>query len=58
VIWLTKWRRQRNCMHHRLGVAGNLIGASLATSFVTGQLIDLGRRKMFTCRVCDQRWFT
>jgi len=45
-------------MHHRLGVAGNLIGASLATSFVTGQLIDLGRRKMFTCRVCDQRWFT
>lgn len=37
---------QRRCMHHQ--------GAE---SFVTGQLVDSGTRKMWRCSKCGQVWF-
>lgn len=44
----SRWRAQRRCFHH-----SQLTGET----WVTGTLIDLGRRKMWTCRECDRRWF-
>lgn len=44
---LFNWRMQRGCMHHDVN----------GESWVTGQLIDLGRRKMFWCVRCNRTWF-
>jgi hypothetical protein len=41
------WRERRQCLHGEPG----------GRSYVKGQLIDLGRRKMFTCERCGKRWF-
>jgi hypothetical protein len=58
ISWIKRIRRQRDCMHHLLATAGTpLGGANGAKSFITGRLIDMGRRKMLTCGRCDQRWF-
>lgn len=40
-------RRQRECFHHSL-----LDGES----WVRGQLVDIGRRKIYWCTGCDRHW--
>lgn len=52
-LWVTAWRRRRQCMHHN-----RLTGES----WIKSQLIDMGRRKMFWCSEksggCGKAWFT
>jgi hypothetical protein len=52
VILIDWWRRrraQRSCFHH---------DRASGTSWVAGELIDLGRRKMFSCGSCGKVWIT
>lgn len=42
------WRERRNCFHHN-----PTNGASWVTR---GQLIDLGRRKLYKCVECRKVW--
>jgi hypothetical protein len=44
---LRRWRARRECFHHN---------CATGESFITGRLVDLGRRKLFTCRECGRRW--
>jgi len=45
--WWRHWRRQRDCFHH---------DRRTGTTWIQGDLIDLGMRKLFTCQCCHQRW--
>lgn len=47
--WFFWTRRYRDCFHH---------DPKSGQSWIYDRLIDLGRRKMFTCTHCYQRWFT
>lgn len=51
-VWRDR-RARRDCMHHKPGSADRY-----TVSWVRGELIDLGRRKMWTCTECGQVWFT
>lgn len=42
-------RRQRDCFHH---------DRHTGRSWITAELVDLGRRKMFRCYACGRIWFT
>lgn len=46
-LW-RRWRRMHDCFHH---------DRTTGESWIEGQLIDCGRRKMFWCRECDRAWF-
>lgn len=48
IVW-TRWRQRRDCWHHN---------RATRESWITGVLIDLGRRKMWTCSECGRRWVT
>lgn len=47
--WWQRWRAQRECFHH---------DHARGISWIRSELIDLGRRKLFWCAVCDRRWTT
>jgi hypothetical protein len=49
VRWWRQRRKRKNCFHHSL---------STGESWIVGQLVDLGRRKMWWCTECDRRWFS
>lgn len=53
-----RWKKQRECFH---GLPFSSIDET-GQSFITGHLIDLGRRKMFECKEerggCGKRWIT
>lgn len=46
--WIRARQARRACFHHN---------HRTGESWVTGELIDLGRRKLFSCNHCDQMWF-
>lgn len=48
MTWLKAWRARRRCFHH---------DQATGTSWITGQLIDTGMRKMWRCRECGRTWF-
>lgn len=56
-VWHTLHRHQRHCWHHDRITAGTPLTPPRGESWINGVLVDLGRRKMFWCRVCKQRWF-
>ncbi len=50
-------RKQRHCFHHDRG--GNPANSRPAVSWIKEQLVDLGRRKMFSCdddKGCGKTW--
>jgi hypothetical protein len=50
-VW-RRWRKRRECFHHDHHAVG-LSGAS----WIDSELIDGGKRKMFTCLNCRKKWF-
>lgn len=46
-VW-RRWRKRRECFHH---------DHSTGTTWITGQLINSGTGKMFTCANCQNTWF-
>jgi len=46
---IRRWRDRRDCFHHdhRSG-----------QSWITGQLIDTGMRKLWRCTRCERIWIT
>lgn len=50
MTWYARWRKRRNCFHHWHRTGHEM-------SWITSELIDSGRRKMFTCTECGRRWF-
>lgn len=47
--WWRRWRAQRACWHH---------DRRTGASWLLGQSIDMGMRKMWWCGRCDRTWFT
>lgn len=45
-VW-SRWRKSRDCFHH---------DHSTGESWIVGTLIDLGRRKLWSCTKCGRRW--
>lgn len=43
---LARWRASRGCLHHSLD----------GTSWVSGQLINTGVRKLLRCERCGRTW--
>lgn len=46
---IATWRARRRCFHH---------DQQLGRSWITSELIDLGRRKIWTCTHCGRMWWT
>jgi hypothetical protein len=47
VNWLKAWRKRRSCFHH---------DRQTGTSWISSELVDLGRAKHFCCRECGRYW--
>lgn len=52
---LARLGTQRDCFHHERNISLN--GEVRAESWIKSELLDLGRRKRFWCRVCGKQWF-
>lgn len=54
---LRKWKKQRQCFHHRQRTYNSLNLQWLsAESWIRSQLIETGKAKMFWCTECEKTW--
>jgi hypothetical protein len=45
---IRRWLRRRRCFHHDYATGESWIGR--------GQIIDLGRGKLYRCNHCERTW--
>lgn len=56
--WRERRRKQKYCFHHDIG--GNPANTRPAISYISQEIVDLGRHKLFECEEqlggCGKHW--